>query len=100
MGSAREDRWGGVKTAEMEVDVCLKAPFTATVVGPTGSVKTRMILNLIEKADSLSSPPPNDIIYCYGAWQKLFESVSRRVIFHKGMLNVKEDIHLDGQTGG
>ena len=79
------------------MDIGLKVRFTAMVVDPTGSCKTRMIMNLIEKSESVSSTAPDEIIYCYGEWQNLFESVSPRVVFHEGMVNVKEDIPTDGR---
>jgi hypothetical protein len=79
------------------VDIRLEAPFTAMVVGPTGSGKTRMILNLIDKANSLATPPPEEIIYCYGEWQSVFDKAPQSVIFHKGLIDVKEDIPSDGK---
>ena len=35
-----------------EIDVTLKSPFTALVVGPTGSGKTRMLMELIRDSST------------------------------------------------
>lgn len=78
------------------VDVRLKAPFTATLAGPTGSGKTECLLNLIMSAKSIVDKPPVEIIYCYGAWQEKFTTV-QGVRFHEGLLDTEKDIPNDGQ---
>ena len=76
-------------------DIRLKSPFTAIIAGPTGSGKTRLLTSLISKASSVCYPPPQEIIYCYGVWQKAFDFVEG-VTFHEGMINIKETIPKDG----
>ena len=50
--------------SEIEVDARLQSPFTALVAGPTGSGKTRVVLDLIAHADKVSVPPPVKVVYC------------------------------------
>jgi len=78
-------------------DIRLKSPFTAIVAGPTGSGKTHLLSRLISNAHIVSNPPPKEIIYCYGVWQKAFESI-QGVKFHEGLLDIKEAIPRDGEA--
>lgn len=62
-------------TAEMEAthdfDPRLKTPFTSLIVGPTMSGKTVFVKKLLENSQSLISPAPNRIVWCYGEYQPL-----------------------------
>ena len=78
------------------VDMRLKSPFTALIVGPTGSGKTVTTFRLIENKDNACTEPPVEIHYCYGAWQDAFDSLAERVVFHEGLINVEKDIPNDG----
>ena len=82
----------------MEVDARLKAPFTALVSGPTGSGKTVLIANLIKQARHVATPPPDEIIYCYGVWQPAYDSLEGTVTFHRGMIDIPKDTPLDGKN--
>ena len=79
-----------------EVDVTLKSPFTALVVGPTGSGKTRMLMELIRDSSAVATPPPVEIIYCYGAWQELFVPAGN-LSFREGLIPL-EDLPADGRN--
>ena len=79
------------------VDARLKSPFTATVAGPTGSGKTRLLMRLIDSARTVTTVPPEEIIYCYGAWQEAYNDV-KGVRFHEGVIDVVRDIPNDGAT--
>jgi len=80
-----------------EVDLRLKSPSTVMVSGPTGSGKTVLLSRLIRMSQEVSDPPPKEIIYCYGVWQKKFEELEGMVRFHEGMINVQADIPSDGE---
>jgi hypothetical protein len=43
-----------------------KSPFTAIVVGATSSGKSHWVKRLIENRGQMISPPPAQILYCYG----------------------------------
>lgn len=61
-----------------------KTPFTAVVAGPTSCGKTQFIFRFIKHVNQLMSPPPSDIVYCYGAWQDGFNTL-KNVQFHEGL---------------
>lgn len=84
----------------MEIDIRLKSPFTAMLAGPTGSGKTELIKRLIYISQEVSTPPPSEIIYCYGIWQSSFDYISSlpNVTFHEGMIDVMQDIPNDGKN--
>ena len=82
----------------IEMDARLKSPFTAMLAGPTGSGKTHLIMNLIEQSQTVSFPPPVEIVYCYEAWQKVFEPYQDRVRFVEGLIDVKTDMVNDGRN--
>ena len=70
------------------MDTRLKSPFTAIVAGPTGSGKTRYMTRLILNSASVCTSPPEQIIYCYGAWQPAFSELETAgVLLHEGMLD-------------
>ena len=82
---------------ESSIDMRLKAPFTSVVSGPTGSGKTKYMIQLIKGAHSVTTSPPVEIIYCYGAWQKDFEALEEMgVRMHEGLLNESE-VPTDGK---
>lgn len=73
------------------VDVRLKSPFTAVIAGPTGSGKTRLLVDFIAASSSIADPPPENIVYCYDVWQPIFEELrSQGVQLHNGMIDVEE----------
>ena len=78
------------------VDVRLKSPFTALLVGPTGCGKTRLMFEMIEHRNKVCTEPPAEIIYCYGAWQSKFEEWKDEVVFHEGFLDPGTEIPSDG----
>ena len=65
----------------------LKHPFTALISGPTGSGKTQFTLKLI--ASCMVTPPPDDIVWYYGVYQDIFESLPN-VHFIEGLPNLKD----------
>ena len=81
---------------DSQVDIRLQAPFTAMIVGPTGSGKTRMLMELIDASSEVSTHPPIEIHYCYGAWQEIFKE-KENILFHDGLIDIDEVITNDGQ---
>ena len=69
------------------MDVRLKHAFTCTVAGPTSSGKTWFVFRLIKHADSMITPPPEKIMYCYGEFQPVFAEIPG-VEFHEGLPSV------------
>ena len=67
----------------------LQHPFTCIVFGPTGSGKSVFTLKLIEHAELVITPPPERIIYCYGEYQKVFDTYSN-VEFHDGLPDLND----------
>src|SRR6059036_1131728 len=64
-----------------------KHPFTAIVAGPSGSGKTVFTTKLISHAAALIDPPPQKILWCYGAYQNFFNEM-KNVEFHDGLPDV------------
>ena len=65
----------GPNTTVALVDVRLRSPATVIIAGPTGSGKTRLLMDLIAQANSVADPPPVEIIYCYSEWQPAFDEI-------------------------
>lgn len=60
------------------------------VLGPSNSGKTVITRALIENADTIFSTLPDEIIYCYGAYQKGFEDMSKVTRFHEGLIDLAD----------
>lgn len=71
----------------------LQHPFTAIVSGPTGSGKTVFTLKFIKHCRTLVHPPPDDIVWCYGIYQRAFDRMPANVKFIQGLPD------LDAFTG-
>ena len=60
-----------------------------SIIGSTGCGKTRFTKKLIDHKDSMFlTNPPKKILYCYGAWQPLFDEIEQtvdNVLFHEGL---------------
>jgi hypothetical protein len=59
------------------------------VAGPTGSGKSVFTFRLITEADSLITPPPEKIVYCYGEYQEIFKNFPH-VTFNEGLPDVSQ----------
>lgn len=64
-----------------------KTPLNVMVVGPALAGKTTFIYRLLRHCNWLMDRPPKKIVYCYGAWQPLFEQIRDefKVQFVKGL---------------
>jgi hypothetical protein len=71
------------------MDVRLKHAFTSTVARPTWSGKTWFVFRLIKHAESIITPPPEEIVYCYGEFQPTFAEYPT-VEFQEGLPNVDQ----------
>jgi septin family protein len=80
------------------VEVALRSPFTMMVAGPTGSGKTRLLVDLISQASEITDLPPSDIIYCFSKWQTIYDVLEEKynVKFYKGLPD-EEIIPSDGK---
>ena len=66
------------------MDTRFQHPFTALVAGATGSGKSFFTRALIQHAASLIHPAPDRIVWCYGEWQSLYDTMPW-VDFHEGL---------------
>jgi hypothetical protein len=71
------------------MDVRLKHAFTCTVAGPTSSGKTWFVFRLIKHVESMITPPPEKIVYCYGEFQSMFAEYPT-VEFQEGLPSVDQ----------
>ena len=61
-----------------------ETPTTMMLAGPTQSGKSFWVNKLIIHKESMFKTCPIRIVYCYGAWQKMFLTM-KDVRFHKGL---------------
>ena len=61
-----------------------KHPFTAIVSGPTGCGKSNFVTKFIKYSHAVISPAPKKILWCYGVYQDLFDTL-QGVEFHDGV---------------
>ena len=72
-------------------DITWKHPFTCSISGSTGSGKSEWCFKFIRHIDQMMSPAPDEIIWCYGVWQKGYEDMKQRgVIFLEGIPDISE----------
>ena len=57
-------------------DARLRIPSTSQFVGGTGSGKTSLVRRLLDASAEMFNPPPVRKLYCYGVWQKMFETMT------------------------
>jgi ABC-type glutathione transport system ATPase component len=57
------------------MDLRWKHPFTAFIVGPTGSGKTVFVHKVLAHLPDMIDPTPEEIIWCYGEWQSMYENM-------------------------
>jgi GTPase SAR1 family protein len=62
-------------------------PSTIGVFGPSQVGKTTFVLKLIKNATDMFTKKPERVLYCYGAWQKAYDELSKlqHVIMHEGV---------------
>lgn len=62
-------------------------PFTSIVSGPTGSGKSVFVKKFVENIDRMMSPMPDRIVWCYGEYQPLYDTI-KSVEFRSGLPNL------------
>ena len=66
-------------------------PSSILIVGPSGSGKTVFTTRLLTQNRNLFATPPSRVHYCYGSWQRSFETLkSKGVTFSAGVPTEKE----------
>ena len=70
----------------------LKAPFTCIVAGPSGCGKTELTLRFVENIHSMVHPMPARVVWCFGIYQKKFDSFRKFVEFHEGLPSTIDSI--------
>ena len=70
------------------MDTRFKHPFTCLVAGPSGCGKTVLLQSILHKKDLLIDPPVEQVIWYYGTWQSLFDSIPE-VEFVEGLPDLK-----------
>lgn len=58
------------------MDVRWRLPFTCIVAGPTSCGKTVFVTRFLEHLREMTTPVPEEIIWCYGEWQPVYEQIS------------------------
>ena len=54
-------------------------PTSISISGTTGAGKTQWLMKLLIHKQDLFSTVPEKILYCYGAWQPLFEKMEKEL---------------------
>ena len=67
-------------------------PFAGILSGPSGSGKTVFIYKFLENIENIMTPKPDEIIYCYGEYQPIFNTIKDKfqVEFIEGLINIEQ----------
>ena len=71
----------------------LKHPFTMVVSGPTKAGKTVWVKNLVQNAESMITPTPRVVYWCYSEWQPIYNklrSCNADIRFSQGLPDLHE----------
>ena len=71
------------------MSIPFESPTTMLLASPTQSGETCWVERLINSRAKMFKQVPSTIIYCYGAWQTMFDKM-RDVKFHKGLPTLDE----------
>ena len=70
------------------ISLPFQCPISISVSGTTGAGKTTWVFNLLRNKEEMLQPDPKEVLFCYGIWQELFESVATEmkfIRFHEGL---------------
>ena len=70
------------------MDPHLKHPFTGIVAGPTACGKSTWVKQLITHQKDMIDPAPEQVIWFYGEWQPLYDTLSGSVEFREGLTDL------------
>ena len=70
------------------MDPRLKHPFTGIIAGPTACGKSTWVANLITCQKDMIDPAPEHVIWFYGEWQPLYDTLSGIVEFREGLADL------------
>ena len=57
-----------------------KHPFTCMLAGPSQSGKSTLLARILENNQSMITPSPTKILYCYARYSKGFNKLNRHTI--------------------
>ena len=77
-----------------------RTPCSVLIVGPSGSGKTVFTTRLLTDNIDLFSQPPSSIHYCYGSWQKSFESLKKKGVTFSAGVPTERDLYKWFPQGG
>lgn len=78
-----------------KMDVRWKHPFSAIVAGPSNCGKSFFVKNLLDNAQHVLSSMPENILYCYSVWQKLYDEILCKYPFVKFIEGLPETLNDD-----
>ena len=78
----------------------LRTPCSVLIVGPSGSGKTVFTTPLLTENLDLFSTKPAHVHYCYGSWQKGFESLRKKGVTFSAGVPTEEDLDSWFPSGG
>lgn len=73
-----------------------KSPTNIICAGATGSGKTFLLFEILKYRQELFTKDIDEIIYCYGIYQPIFNRYTEMITFHKGLIP-QEDLKVDGK---
>lgn len=64
---------------------CFRHPFTCLIAGPTQSGKTHFTFELLRNIQTLMSPQPTNVIWCFGEYQEKLKELPEFVTVSEGL---------------
>ena len=77
--------FGGEEHSNLEISEMdqnnfkFKHPFTMTIAAPTGFGKTYWVKTLLESKDKIIDPQVERIVWCFGQWQPIYDTLKRSI---------------------
>ena len=65
----------------------LQHPFSMIIAAPSNSGKSHFVAKLLKHRQSMISPSPVKVYWCYSEWQQLYQTIDN-VQFHQGIIYV------------